>query len=73
MDEMKLKAQTGLFKKMIAGLIKRLVKKKTDLDLALQIDELEMGLLENKKVRVNATIQLEANYEDIIKLIGEKQ
>ena len=73
MDEMKLKAQTGLFKKMIAGLIKRLVKKKTDLDLALQIDELEMGLLENKKVRINATIQLEANYEDIIKLIGEKQ
>lgn len=73
MDEMKLKAQTGLFKKMIAGLIKRFVKKKTDLDFALQIDELEMGLLENKKVRINATIQIEANYEDIIKLIGEKQ
>jgi hypothetical protein len=73
MDEMKLKAQTGLFKMMIAGLIKKFVKKKTDLDMELQIDELEMGTLPNKKVRVNATIQLEADYEDVIKLIGEKK
>lgn len=68
MDELKLKLSTKFMRGLLAGLLQKLVYKKTGYDVDIQIEEISIETVDGK-VRVHVNVDGEISNDEFMRIV----